>query len=244
VARNLHRRRTLDVQRVAGAQETEEFMAVAAHDLRNPIAVVRVSAQMAQRQIGRGDPNGAQTRLKSIVDQTDRLTEMLDSFLDAARIGAGNFQLRTERVNLRALAELAVQRALALVTDQLDRRVEVDIPDGCTGMWDHARIGRAIRALVTNALIYGDPAHPVSVLARCEADRVHLVISGGGAGPDADESAHLFERFFRGRSAADAGQSGSGLGLFTARGIARLHGGDVRRLDGDQFEIELPVVLS
>jgi signal transduction histidine kinase len=225
---------------VDGAQETEEFMAVAAHDLRNPIAVVRVAAQMAQRQIGRGDPNGAQTRLKSIVDQTDRLTEMLDSFLDAARIGSGNFQLRTERVDLRGAAETALQRALTLVADQVDRRVEVDIPPGCIGMWDHARISRAIRALVTNALLYGDPAQPVRLQARCQDNRVYLVISGGGPGPDADESVHLFERFFRGRSAAESGQSGSGLGLFTARGIARLHGGDVRRLEGDQFEIELP----
>src|SRR5262249_12580386 len=103
VARNLQRRRTLSVEQEAGAQDTEEFMSVAAHDLRNPIAVVRASAQMAQRQIGRGDANGAQTRLKSIVDQTDRLTEILESFLDAARIGAGNLPLRTEQVDLRAV---------------------------------------------------------------------------------------------------------------------------------------------
>ena len=68
-----------------------------------------------------------------------------------------------------------------------------------------------------------------------------VTVSGGGPGPDAEEVAHLFERFYRGRSAAEAGQSGSGLGLFTARGIARSHGGDVRRIDGDSFEIELPL---
>jgi signal transduction histidine kinase len=243
VARNLQRRKTLDVNRVAGAQETEEFMAVAAHDLRNPIAVVRASAQMAQRQIGRGDPNGAQTRLKSIVDQTDRLTDMLDNFLDAAHLGAGNVPLRMERVELRTVTELAVQWATALIVDQVDRRVEVDIPDGCVGMWDHARICRAIRALITNAFVYGDPGQPVNALAHCDGDRVHLVISGGGPGPDDEESGHMFERFFRGRSAAEAGQSGSGLGLFTARGIARLHGGEVRRLEGDRFEIELPIVI-
>jgi signal transduction histidine kinase len=229
------------VKQVAGAQETEEFMSVAAHDLRNPIAVVRASAQMAQRQIGRGDANGAQTRLKSIVDQTDRLTEMLESFLDAARIGTGNMTLRTEPVDLRAVAEAAVDRTVALVGDQIERAIEVDIPAGCIGVWDHARVARAIRALTTNAYVYGDASQPVTLHARRDGDRVRLVISGGGAGPDADETAHLFERFYRGRSAAEAGQSGSGLGLFTARGIARLHGGDVRRLEADQFEIALPL---
>jgi signal transduction histidine kinase len=243
MARNLHRGLTLDVEQVvAGAHETEEFMAVAAHDLRNPIAVMRASAQMAQRQIGRGDADGAQTRLKSIVDQTDRLSEMLENFLDAARIEAGNVPLRTEHVDLRSAAEVAVERAVALVGDQIERPVELDIPDGCVGVWDHARISRAIRALVTNAYVYGDPSRPVSLIARRKGDRVHLVVNGGGSGPDDEEVAHLFERFYRGRSAAEAGQSGSGLGLFTARGIARLHGGDVRQLDGDQFEIELPIV--
>jgi signal transduction histidine kinase len=73
-------------------------------------------------------------------------------------------------------------------------------------------------------------------------NRVHIAVSGGGSGPYLDEIEHLFEPFFRGRSAAEAGQAGSGLGLFTARGIARLHGGDVRRLEADRFEIELPLL--
>ena len=76
------------------------------------------------------------------------------------------------------------------------------------------------------------------------SDRVRLTVSGGGRGPYDEEVAHLFERFYRGRSAAEAGQAGSGLGLFTARGLARLHGGDVRQVDGDRFEIELPLVDS
>jgi signal transduction histidine kinase len=229
------------VELEAGARTTEEFMSAAAHDLRNPIAVVRASAQMAQRQVARGDTDGAQTRLGTIVEQTDRLTEMLESFLDAARVDAGNVPLRTERVDLRSVVELAAARAVALAGDQADRKIEFDIPDGCIGSWDHARVTRAIRALVSNALMYGDPSQPVSIFAERVGDRVRLVVSGGGRGPDAEEAKHLFERFYRGRSAAESGHSGSGLGLFTSRGIARLHGGDVRRLNGDQFEIELPL---
>lgn len=226
---------------VPGAIETEEFMSVAAHDLRNPIAVVRASAQMAQRQIARGDMAAAQVRLKSIVDQTDRLSEMLESFLDAARLAAHNVPLRTERLDLATVIDLAVERTFALVGDQVQRRVEVDVPEGCVGAWDRARIVRAVRALLTNAVLYGDPAAPVRVHAQRESDRVRVVISGGGPGPDAAESTRLFERFFRGKSAAEAGQSGSGLGLFNARGIARLHGGDVRRIEADAFELELPL---
>jgi len=217
-------------------------MSVAAHDLRNPIAVVRASAQMAQRQINRADTDGAQVRLRSIVDQTDRLTEMLESFLDAARIGAGNLPLRLERLELRSVVDAAAERTLALIGEHINRDINSEIPDDCVGAWDRARIIRAVRALLTNAALYGDPDAPVQVRAQCDGDHhVHVVISGGGPGPDEEEAAHLFERFFRGKSAAEAGLSGSGLGLFTARGIARLHGGDVRWLEGDRFELELPL---
>jgi len=240
MARNLQRRPVSNVE--PGAAETEEFMSVAAHDLRNPIAVVRASAQMAQRQLNRGDGAGAQARLKSIVDQTDRLTEMLESFLDAARLGAGNVPLRPEHLDVRDVVELACQRSRALIGDHVDRTVELNIPEGCIGAWDRARMVRAVRALLINALIYGDPSEPVRVDGRREDNRVYLTITGNGPGPDTEELAHLFERFFRGKSAAEAGQSGSGLGLFTARGIARLHGGEVRQLEGDRFEIELPLL--
>jgi signal transduction histidine kinase len=223
------------------AAETEQFMSVAVHDLRNPVAVVRASAQMAQRQINRGDIDGVQARLKSIVEQTDRLTEMLETFLDATRIENETMPLRTERLDLREVVDLAADRARVLVGEPAERPLEVNIPDTYVGAWDRARIVRAVRALVSNALQYGDPSQPVVAEATCEGNRVRLVISGGGPGPDADEQAHLFERFYRGRSAAESGQSGSGLGLFTARGIARLHGGDVRRIEGDRFEIELPL---
>jgi len=225
----------------AVAGEAEQFMSVAAHDLRNPIAVVRASAQMAQRQMGRGDPEGALARLKAIVEQTDRLTDMLEVFLDAARVNGSRLPLRVEQVDLRDVVELAAERARFLLSEPGERVVDCTIPDGCVGLWDRPKIVRAVRALISNAMMYGDPAAPVRVEARRNGDRVHLTVSGGGAGPDADEVEHLFERFYRGPSAAEAGQSGSGLGLFTARGIARSHGGDVRRLEGDCFEIELPL---
>jgi signal transduction histidine kinase len=229
-----------------GAGDAEEFMAVAAHDLRNPVAVVRASAQMAQRQMARedGDMDAVRGRLTAIVQQTDRLTEMIETFLDAARISNGRQPpLQIEpRVDLREVVEVAVARARMLAPDQLERDVEVEVPGGCIGAWDRPRLVRAVRALLTNAMYYGPASAPVRVVATRVGATVQLAISGGGAGPDADELAHLFERFYRGATAAEAGQSGSGLGLYVSRGIARWHGGDVQRRVGDTFEIQLPLI--
>jgi signal transduction histidine kinase len=220
-------------------------MSVAAHDLRNPIAVVRASAQMAQRQLSRGDQDAARVRLAAIVEQADRVSEMLETFLDAARSAAHRLPLRREELDLREIVEWAVERARLVSGERSERRLELDSPGACVGTWDRARIGRAIKALIENAFLYGDPAQPVRVWIQRGGDRVRVLVSGGGRGPDPDEAAHLFEPFYRGRSAAAVSHAGSGLGLYTARGIARAHGGDVRLAASaelpDAFELELPL---
>jgi K+-sensing histidine kinase KdpD len=205
-----------------GAAETAAFISKAAHDLRNPIAVVRASAQMAQRQIARGDVDSAQHRLKTIVQQTDRLTEMLETFVDAARIAAGTIQLRPERLDLREVVEAATARTLALVGDQVQRSIELELPEGCTGRWDRARTIRALCALFSVALLNGDPAAPVRVEGSRSSDRVTLNVSGGGS---------------------SAATSGWGPELLTARGVVRLQGGDIRRVGRDALELELPLYI-
>jgi signal transduction histidine kinase len=167
---------------------------------------------------------------------------MLEMFLDAARISAGRLPLRSEQVDLCEVVETAMDRARPMVGEPGDRVLECNVPAASyVGAWDKSKIVRAVRALVSNALMYGDPAAPVRVEAQRRSNRVCMTVDGGGKGPEPEERTHLFERFYRGPSAAEAGQSGSGLGLFTARGIARSHGGDVRYLEADCFEIELPL---
>ncbi len=225
----------------------DELMSVVAHDLRNPIAVVRASAQMAARQLARGDTDASQRRIESIVQQADRLSEMLERFLDATRAGTGQLALRRERVALAGIVSRAIERARATAGDAAARLVEVDVPEAIVGTWDPARLQRAVRALLENAYAYGEPSAPVRVWCRADDAHVRLFVSGGGPGPLPDEANRLFQPFFRGRAAADAGQAGSGLGLFIARGIARAHGGDVRRSDDgppDTFQIEMPLDTS
>jgi signal transduction histidine kinase len=227
-----------------GAAQIEEFMAVAGHDLRNPIAVMRASAQMAQRQLARGDIDAAAGRLAVIISQSDRVAEMLETFLDAARIGANRLRLRLERTELRDVVQSALAKAREASGERADRRCELDIPDGCYGVWDRARLERAVSALLANALLYGDPSVPVQVRGARHDDQVRLTVMGGGPGPDGDEAGHLFERFYRGATAASAGTAGSGLGLYVSRGIARALGGDVRHVEGDHFQLELPLARS
>lgn len=219
-------------------------MSAVAHDLRNPIAVIRASAQMAVRQVARGDAEAAQRRLQAIVGQTDRLGTMLEVFLDAAQVEAQRMPLRAERVDLAEVVRGSLSRLEAVLPETARRPTELYLADGCVGLWDRARISRAVSALLENASLYGAPGAPLWVRLQREGQRARLTVSAGGPGPTPDEQPRLFEQFFRGHAAAEAGHSGSGLGLFTSRGIARAHGGEVRQApDGpsDAFELELPL---
>ena len=224
--------------------DAERLISAAAHDLRNPIAVMRASAQMAARQVLRGDAESAQRRLDAIVAQTERATALLERFVDAAQVQANNMPLRREPVRLSELVQEAVARARTMTGERGGREVELSLADGCAGDWDRARVGRAVYALVENAFLYGQAEAPVRIETACGGGMARLVISGGGEGPVSGERDRLFEPYFRGHAAAEAGQSGSGLGLFTARGIARAHGGEVRLADGgppDAFGLDLPL---
>lgn len=231
----------LAAEAAARPLRADELMAVLAHDLRNPIAVVRVSAQMAVRQVDRGDLDAARGRLAAIVQQTDRLSELLERFLDAARVNDGRIALRLEPVRLANVVRIAGERASA---GTAARPLVVDVPPDCVGLWDAGCVRAALQALVENALAYGNPSQPVQVRAAVQAAKVVVTITGGGAGPAPGEADRLFQPFFRGHAAVEVGHSGPGLGLYTARGIARAHGGDVRPArDGppDAFELELPL---
>lgn len=219
-------------------------MSVVTHDLRNPIAVIRASAQMAGRQITRGDPEAAQRRLQAIVDQTSRLGAMLEVFLDAAQVEAQRMPLRAEPVDLADVVRGSLGRLEAILPESARRPADLDLADGCIGLWDRARVSRVVSALMENASLYGAPGAPLRVRLQRDGRSARLTVSAGGPGPTPDEQPRLFEQFFRGHAAAEAGHSGSGLGLFTSRGIARAHGGEVRQApDGpaDAFELELPL---
>ena len=178
-------------------------MAIAAHDLRNPIAVVRASAQMAQRQLTRGDLDAARGRLTAIVEQTDRLTEIIETFLDAARIGARRLPMDRNASIAGARGVGAGARARHGWGTSAARRGCSDTRMGASGPGiARGSSGRCGRWWPTRCCSVIHPRQcgstPFAMWSR------RLSVSGGGEGPDDEEQQHLFERFFRGRSAANA----------------------------------------
>lgn len=209
--------------RLGGALENERrFTADAAHELRTPLAAVRVQAQVAQATRDAAERRHA---LAQVVAGTDRATRLVEQLLRLARLDPLARVSEPRPVDLGQLAAeaLAAARAGARAAD-LRGGIAAAAPviDG-----DPDLLAAALRNLVDNALRYTPDGTAVEVFAGREHGEPVLGVRDAGAGVPPDELPKLIERFYRGR---ETGAEGSGLGLAIVRRIAELHGA--------RFEVE------
>jgi len=218
------------------ARQREEFIAVLAHDLRNPLQAIQVSADL----LSSGTLTTAQQNLvRHVQDSADRMAELIAVTMDFSRgrLGSG-IALRLEPWSDIASALAAASRDALSVYPGRILQLDFDLPGIFT--CDGARLGQLLANLVINAAIHGDPDSPIQVSGQTTADGIALSVANRGMIPE-DTRAHLFEPFSR---VADKRlDSGLGLGLYIASQIALAHGGtlDVRstREDGTVFTAHL-----
>jgi signal transduction histidine kinase len=221
----------------------DELFALATHDLKGPLQIITLNAQVLGRQLGQGTVTPTQaSRLEHIVRATHRMGELIDHFLEATR--RQDQLLRREPLDLRALVaakvhalEASAKHRFVLHTDGAD----------FTGRWDARALERVLENLLGNAVKYSAPGTTVTVLLAVEpgdpVDQVRVQVSDEGIGIPAEDLPHVFERFRRGRNVAPD-VSGSGVGLASARRMVELHGGsihvDSQEGRGSTFIVRLP----
>jgi signal transduction histidine kinase len=222
----------------------DEFLAVAAHELRNPLAVIRGRAQLILRRVERGrttDPVAAHDALGAISTQVDRLVRLLDRLLDVSRLETGRVHLEPEWVDLSALCAHVVSDLQAAWPRAA---IALEAPPALAARVDPLRIEQALANLVENAVRHGRSEHPVDVTLRQPApDHVEIAVRDRGPGIPEDHRERLFERFFQVAPARADG--GLGLGLYVSRQIVELHGGAIHAehpADGGvRFLVRLPL---
>ncbi|HZI10402.1 MAG TPA: MASE1 domain-containing protein [Myxococcus sp.] len=221
----------------------DEFMTVAAHELRTPLATLTLRLQGLVGLLRREGVNGrAMEKLGIVSRQVTRLTELVESVLEVSRADAGPLELRRERVDLSGLVEEVVVRFMGEAARAgSELRLQGVAPE-LTGWLDRARVEQALLGLLVNAVKFG-AGHPVDVeLTRLDG-RARLTVTDRGIGIAPEARERIFGRFERAVSPNQYG--GLGLGLFLTRQIAEAHGGSVRvRSDagaGATFTMELPV---
>ena len=222
----------------ASEARTRRFVADAAHELRTPLAGVQAVAEAAAAP---GlDPEERDRLHLLLLRETHRAGRLVDDLLAMARIDAG-LDLRREPVELRALAEAEAERVRLRAPD---RTVEVT-GHAVTVTGDAERLGRALANLLDNARRHAGPGGLVRVQVRADGTQATVRVTDTGPGVPADQRTRIFDRLVRLDDARSADAGCAGLGLASARGIARAHGGDLRCVDppvgtGAAFLLTLP----
>jgi len=195
-----------------------------AHDLRTPVARIRGLAESSLMKQGR-EASAAEEALAAIVEESDRLSAMINTMLEIAQADSGVMQMETASVDIAGILREAHELFLPVTEDAGITMVLETEHAPMVLMGDGARLQRLIANLLDNAIKFT----PAGGRIRCGVQRtdgtITLSISDTGIGVSVEALPHIFERFYR----ADNSRStpGNGLGLSYAQSIARAHGGDI-----------------
>lgn len=236
-------RRLQDALRAADRRK-DEFLAVLAHELRNPLAPIRTSLELMRRTADRE----IERRAREVIErQINVIVHLVDDLLDIARIAGGRIKLRTERVALQEVITLALEGARPLI-QQKGHHLALDLP--AEDIWldgDRTRLTQAFLNLLNNAAKYTPPGGALSVAAGPDDGGVTVHVRDDGAGIPAEHLDTVFELF--GRLERDRAQQGLGIGLNLVRQVLDLHGGRVEARSegegrGSDFVVWLPVAAG
>jgi signal transduction histidine kinase len=218
----------------------DDFVSIASHELRTPIAVVHGIAATLDARVDELPDEQVHALLAQLVAQTDRLRDLADQLLDLSRIESGAVAGAQERFDPRESLEELVPRIAGDRVSDVHLRVE----SGHTLVTDRSAFERVAANLILNALRYGAP--PVDV--HLEHDPCRLVVEDNGPGVAPEFVPRLFERFSRSDESRRSQVTGSGLGLAIASAYANALGGELgyetAEPHGARFTLSLPAARS
>ena len=203
-----------------------DLVAWAGHDLRTPLAGVRVLVEALADGII-DDPATSRRYLQQARKQIDHLSLLIDDLFQVSQLDAGGIPLNLEPASLADLISDTLENFSGLAARQnilLSGSASSDIDPI---KMDVQRIGRVLSNLVDNALRYTPSAGTVSIQAELVAGTVRVTVQDSGEGISPDDLPHVFDRFYRGEKSRNRATGGTGLGLAIARGIIEAHGGQI-----------------
>ncbi len=222
----------------------DEFLAMLAHELRNPLAPIRNAVQiMRNRKVD--DPQLAWAR-DIIERQAMHLTRLVDDLLDVSRITRGKINLRRDPVEVATFIARALETSAPLIAEHR-HDLTVDIPpERLVVEGDLTRLTQVVGNLLNNAAKYTDSGGKIAVLARVHGDSVEIRVRDNGIGISTDKQPDIFALFSQVDRTLNRSQGGLGIGLALVRKLVDLHGGAIS-VDsagvnqGSEFTVRLPL---
>jgi signal transduction histidine kinase len=231
----------------AASRDREQFLAVAAHELKTPVTSLRGYAQLLLSQLARhepADPDRLRRAMQVIDAQTGRLDRLVQHLLDGEAIARGDLAIHPVPTDLAALIQRAVRRAQQRSSQHA---IETDLPESLEARVDPVRLEQVVDELLDNAIRYSPAGGTIRVvLAPTAADAVRLSVQDLGPGVPVSQRGELFRRLTPRADGARVG--GLGLGLYLCREAVEQHGGQITAEfpaeGGSRFVVTLPSRLA
>jgi PAS domain S-box-containing protein len=229
-------------------QVKSDFVSTVSHELRTPLTSIYGFAETLLRQDVMFGEEERQTFLRYIASESQRLTTIVDTLLNVARLDTGDLQVNVAETDVRDVVGQVLETVSAAEAN--GHRFVLDLPDEpLTAKADPEKLRQVCAILVDNALRYSPQGGTVTVGASLRQETVEVSVADEGTGiPQADQE-QIFRKFYRGSDAElRAGGGGTGLGLFIARGLVTAMGGRIwvssREGEGSRFAFELPAAAT
>ena len=231
----------------AAVHARDHFIAVASHELRNPLTALSTGLQLLK--VAGADPATAGTARDMMERQLKQMVRLVDDLLDLSRITTGKLELRKERVDLAAVLRDAAEASRPLI-DRGGHTLTVALPPD--PVWldaDPTRLGQIFLNLLNNAAKYSEPGGHVRLSAGRDGGEVVVRVRDTGIGIPATHLPHVFDIFVQVDSSWQRAQGGLGIGLSLVKEFVGLHGGRVEAHSdgpgtGSEFVVRLPVAVA
>lgn len=243
VMRDMTERKRVEEAQKEADRRKDDFLAMLAHELRNPLSAVNNAIQLARRS---GRSEHFEWAKDVIGQQVGHLSRLIDDILDVSRITRGKIQLRTRREAPAPILLSAIEAVRPLIEE---RRHELKVslsPHLAPIMADATRLEQIVLNLLTNAAKYTEEEGQIHVTAEPVNDDLVITVRDDGVGIDAEMLSRVFDPFVQAAQTLDRAQGGLGIGLTLARTLAEMHGGSLVASSGglgrgSEFVLRLPL---
>ena len=227
----------------AADQRKDEFLAMLAHELRNPLAPISTGAHLLK--LLHSDNAQISQTCAIIARQVDHMTSLVDDLLDVSRVTRGLVSLSSQVLDLRAVVDDAAEQIRPLIAARR-HRVVIDVPPAPAPVsGDHKRLVQVVANLLGNATKYTPEGGRIHLRLVADGATYLLTVTDDGIGMDAQLVKRVFDLFTQAERTPDRSQGGLGLGLALAKSLVELHGGSVDAHSdglghGSTFSVRLP----
>ena len=244
IAREITERKRIEQQLAEAHTQKDNFLALLAHELRNPLAPIATVVKILE--ITRPDDGDLLTYCHLIDTKLVQITRLLDDLLDISRITRGKLLLQKERIDLATVVMSAVETSRPII-DEAGHKLTVSLPPEPLMLEaDPMRLAQVFSNLINNAVKFTEPGGDIRVAIERQEDQAVVSVKDSGVGISQELLPKIFDMFFQGSTVIERKYGGLGLGLTLARDIVEFHDGNIEARSagfdqGSDFIVFLPL---